>query len=141
MIRTLALIATTLFGAPVAADDLVVEIAGLRSTSGAVEVCLWTAPATGFPDCIAATPALRTRLPAADAARVRLADVPTGPVALSVLHDENGNGTLDTNFLGIPSDGVAVSNNLRLGARAPRFADAAFHAGVADRVEVRVVYP
>ena len=36
-----------------------------------------------------------------------------GTYALAVFHDENGNGKLDTNFLGLPAEGVGTSNNRR----------------------------
>ena len=38
-------------------------------------------------------------------------DVPTGPVAIRLFHDENGNGKLDTNMLGIPTEGYGFSTN------------------------------
>jgi len=36
-----------------------------------------------------------------------------GKYAVSVFHDENSNGKLDTNFLGIPREGVGASNNAK----------------------------
>jgi len=33
--------------------------------------------------------------------------------AFVLFHDENGNGKLDTNFLGIPTEGYAFSNNAK----------------------------
>jgi uncharacterized protein (DUF2141 family) len=33
--------------------------------------------------------------------------------AVSVFHDENSNGKLDTNFMGIPREGVGASNGAR----------------------------
>lgn len=38
-------------------------------------------------------------------------NVPEGFYALSVIHDENNNGELDTNFMGIPREGFAFGNN------------------------------
>ncbi|MPY22530.1 DUF2141 domain-containing protein [Shewanella psychropiezotolerans] len=38
-------------------------------------------------------------------------DLAPGEYAIKVMHDENDNGTLDTNFLGIPSEGYGFSNN------------------------------
>lgn len=38
-------------------------------------------------------------------------EVPEGPVALRLFHDENGNGKLDRNLIGIPSEGYGFSNN------------------------------
>ena len=38
-----------------------------------------------------------------------------GKYAVSVFHDENGNGTLDHNFLHFPAEPLGFSNNFRLG--------------------------
>jgi len=46
--------------------------------------------------------------------------------AVSVFHDENYNGKLDTNLLGIPREGVGASNDARGNFRPPKFGAAAF---------------
>jgi uncharacterized protein (DUF2141 family) len=38
-------------------------------------------------------------------------NLPTGEYALSVIHDENENGELDSNFMGIPKEGFGFGNN------------------------------
>lgn len=38
-------------------------------------------------------------------------NLPAGGYALSVMHDSNKNGQLDTNLLGIPKEGFGFSNN------------------------------
>ena len=52
--------------------------------------------------------------------------IPYGTYAVSVMHDENMNLKVDTNFLGIPREGNGVSNNVRPAMRAPRFSEAVF---------------
>jgi len=39
-----------------------------------------------------------------------LAGIPPGTYAIACYHDENDNGKLDTNFLGIPKEGTGASN-------------------------------
>jgi uncharacterized protein (DUF2141 family) len=46
-----------------------------------------------------------------------------GDYAVAVLHDENGNRKVDTNFLGIPREGWAASNDVKPALRAPTFAE------------------
>jgi uncharacterized protein (DUF2141 family) len=41
-------------------------------------------------------------------------------------HDENGNGALERSFLGIPKEGVALSNNARGHLGPPKLKDARF---------------
>ena len=58
-------------------------------------------------------------------------DLPPGRYAVRVMHDENGNGKLDSNMLGIPKEGYGASNNPRV-MRAPHFDEAAFDIGDSD---------
>ncbi|NTW84117.1 MAG: DUF2141 domain-containing protein [Chlorobiaceae bacterium] len=53
-------------------------------------------------------------------------NVPYGTYAISVAHDENGNGKLDTNFIGIPKEGVGVSNNPKIGMGGPKYDPCSF---------------
>jgi len=53
-------------------------------------------------------------------------DVPHGTYAVSILHDENGNGKMDKTFIGIPKEGFGVSNNPEIGFGPPSFKDARF---------------
>lgn len=46
--------------------------------------------------------------------------------AFAVIHDENSNGELDTNFLGMPKEGACASNNAKGFLGPPDFEDAVF---------------
>lgn len=46
--------------------------------------------------------------------------------AISVFHDENSDGKLATNFIGIPREGVGASNNAKGRFGPPKFDAAAF---------------
>jgi uncharacterized protein (DUF2141 family) len=60
-----------------------------------------------------------------------------GTYAVSAFHDENSNGKLDTNFMGIPREGVAASNDARGRLGSPKFNDAAFQVS-GDQVNLRI---
>lgn len=53
-------------------------------------------------------------------------ELPFGQYAIAVYHDQNNNGKMDKNALGIPTEPYAFSNNVRVKWRAPRFREAAF---------------
>jgi len=59
-------------------------------------------------------------------AHARFEDVTYGEYAIAVYHDENNNGELDTNFIGIPSEAVGASNNAKGRFGPPKFKDARF---------------
>jgi len=54
-------------------------------------------------------------------------DLPAGTYAISCFHDVNGNGKMDKNFLGIPTDPYGFSNNARPTFRAPNWEEARFY--------------
>jgi uncharacterized protein (DUF2141 family) len=59
-------------------------------------------------------------------ARCDFLDIPPGTYALAVIHDENRNGQLDTNRLGIPKEGYGFSNDAKGFFGAPSFSAAKF---------------
>lgn len=85
--------------------------------------------------------AVATGAPDGDATlAIELGDLPPGRYAVRVLHDENGNGRLDTNVLGMPTEGYGFSNNPRVLMRAATFEEAAFDLagdGAVLRIEMR----
>ncbi|WP_273567333.1 DUF2141 domain-containing protein [Maribacter halichondriae] len=58
--------------------------------------------------------------------KARFDDVPKGVYAVSLYHDENDNGELDTNFLGIPKEDTGASNNAPANFGPPTWEDAKF---------------
>jgi uncharacterized protein (DUF2141 family) len=57
-----------------------------------------------------------------------------------VFHDENGNGKLDRNMVGIPKEGYGASNNPAKKMRAPTFDEAKFSVNSDQTVEVKLAY-
>lgn len=57
---------------------------------------------------------------------VVIKDLPKGTYAISMYHDKNSNGECDRNFLGIPKEPYAFSNNFRPKFSAPTFEDCKF---------------
>jgi uncharacterized protein (DUF2141 family) len=107
------------------------ELAGLRSAKGVVQVCL-TRDSARFPEC--GPKALRT-VPAAQT-RLSFDGLPSGAYAVALFHDENGNGRLDT-VIGIPREGFGFSRNPPVRFGAPSFGAARFTVA-AGETEQRV---
>jgi len=59
-------------------------------------------------------------------ARCDFEDIPPRTYALTVIHDENMNGKLDTNWLGIPTEGYGFSNDAKALLGAASFSAASF---------------
>lgn len=68
-------------------------------------------------------------------------DIAIGEYAIAVVHDENDNNKLDTNFLGMPKEGVGVSNNAKSMMGPPKYEDAKFQLNKEGLVtNIRIKY-
>jgi|SRR5579884_628912 len=113
------------------------DVAGLRSDRGRV-VCALFAAADDFPKRMDRAFARTTATITAGHASCEFPDVPAGTYAISVFHDENGNGRLDTNWLGIPREGVGASNNPKPRMGPPKFGAAKFQNSGAS-VDMQII--
>ena len=126
-------------GAATSGGDLSMTVSGLRNTKGQILVCLTTAP-KAFPDCSRDPASRHLKVPANAAARLDFGPVPAGTYAISLIHDENGNGKLDT-MMGIPREGYGFSRDAPVRFGPPKFAAAAFATGAgAETQPVKVRY-
>lgn len=135
-----AMAGLTLMGAaPIdLAQPLSMDLLGLRSGRGKVLVCVTRRP-DHFPDC-RDDPDRRYFAVPAHAGEIPLGVLTPGQYAIAIIHDENGNGRLDT-FAGIPREGVGFSRNPALRFGAPSFRSASFSiAGSAVEQDVRLKY-
>jgi uncharacterized protein (DUF2141 family) len=107
-----SLLLLALLAAADGSATLTVEVEGLRDDGGKVQASLY-ASADGFPtDPAKALRKLEVPI-AGGRARLVFEGLAPGSYAVAAYHDENGNGKLDTGFLGIPSEGLASSNDAK----------------------------
>ncbi|MDJ0918382.1 MAG: MipA/OmpV family protein [Woeseiaceae bacterium] len=96
-------------------------LATLAADAATIELRLADAPSEGTlivqvydaPDAFGdlRDPAKEYVLSAAGEGPYRLNDVPNGDVAILAYYDVNANGRIDKNFIGIPKEPLAISNN------------------------------
>lgn len=116
-----------------------VVVTDMESTGGMVGVALFTSD-KGFPDKPEKAMRSTVRRAGSDQCEFIFEGVPCGTYAVSVLHDENGNGKMDKTFIGIPKEGFGVSNNPRIKYGPPSFDDARFDLGEAVELSVAMNY-
>ena len=105
-------------------QDVVVTVVDVRSADGSVLACL--TPSEGaFPDCGEDERAQRRMVRANARVTIVFNDVPPGEYAISLLHDENGNGKADT-VLFLPKEGFGFSRDAKARFGPPKFSAAAF---------------
>lgn len=128
-------------GAGLDTTSIHVIVRTLRSTDGQLLLSLYAGP-DGFPsDPEKALRRLAVPIPG-EVVEVSLDSVAAGRYAVSVLHDENGNTAMETDWLGRPKEGWGVSNDARGFFGPPGFDDASFEvADEPDTVEIRLEYP
>lgn len=123
-----------------AQHSLGVDIKGLHSTKGSVYLSLFRSEA-GFPDQaeLAFKKGKILRLEAASASYT-FTDLPSGHYAVSAYHDEDGDGRVKKNTLGIPLEGTAASNDAKGKLGPPKFIDAKFRIDGDKRISVTMRY-
>jgi uncharacterized protein (DUF2141 family) len=94
------------------AARLIVTIQGTRSADGYLYVALFSKP-DGFPDGDYSIQHTKLKA-AAETLSVVFDDLAPGTYAVGAYHDENNNNSrLDTDVIGYPTEGYALSNGLR----------------------------
>jgi uncharacterized protein (DUF2141 family) len=116
---------------PASAARIIVTIDGLHSAQGTVFVGLYATPSKFLNGN--QSDALRKVRASTGPITVAFDNLPPGTYAVGAYHDENGNDHLDTNFLGLPVEGYALSNGVRAVMAKPTFQQAAFTVGAGDK--------
>jgi uncharacterized protein (DUF2141 family) len=107
-----------------ATATLTVKVTGLRNHKGDLIFGVFKA-ADGFPT--EKNKSVNWQVKPADADSVEFtAKLPPGRYSASVLHDENRNGKMDFNVLGVPLEGYGVTNNPKPKMRKAKFDEARF---------------
>ncbi|MBN2200664.1 DUF2141 domain-containing protein [bacterium] len=115
--------------------DLTVIVTGLKSDRGDVQIGLFNS-AESFrgksPKFMGAA------LPIADRrAEWRVGTIPFGEYAVKLFHDEDGDDTVDRNFIGMPTESIGFSNRAKIGlAGAPGFNKSKFLLNSPERTVV-----
>ena len=111
---------------PAPAENVIhVETNGLRSDKGQM-LCALHSSAAAFPKKADKAVARLTAKIAERQATCDFTGIAPGTYAVSVVHDENSNGKLDTNFIGMPREGVGASNDAKGHMGPPKFGAASF---------------
>ena len=116
---------------PASAARIIVTIDGLHSAQGNVFVGLYASP-TKFLNGNQSD-AMRKVRASAGQITVTFDNMPPGTYAVGAYHDENANDHLDTNLVGLPTEGYALSNGVRAVFSKPNFYQAAFTVGAEDK--------
>jgi uncharacterized protein (DUF2141 family) len=122
-------------------DKLTVRIEQVRGDKGVVRCALFN-KGKGFPDEADRSLTRAVGKISAGKAECVFPNIEAGVYAVSIYHDADNNDKLKANFLGVPKEGWAVSNNADPHTFGPpEFEDARFrYTGGAQFISVRLRY-
>jgi uncharacterized protein (DUF2141 family) len=133
----LGLAASLAIAMPARAVEMEVEVSGLIQAEGRVMVGVFTDSGTWLKKAVTGGSAEASQQKDGRLL-VKLQDLPEGSLALSVFHDVNGNGKLDSNAMGMPKEPYGFSNNAAGKFGPPKFESAQFEAKAGARVTVQL---
>ncbi len=124
-------------GAP---NSIEVKVHGVRSDHGRVTFVLYSDDPDEF--LVRGKKLMKERFPArTGTVEFCLPVSAPGTYAAAVYHDEDGNGKLGKNWIGMPKEGFGVSNNPKMFLGPPDHAEAAFHVqGERTPVDIKLKY-
>ena len=117
-----------------------IHISGIRNAQGTMKAVLYGPDPETF--LVKGKKADKEREPSEkDSMTLCVAAREKGPYAVVVYHDENDNHKFDRNWIGLPTEGFAVSNDPTLFLAPPSFEEAAFQVnGTLTHVDVELKY-
>ena len=108
-----------------AQNSVVVQVENLKNDKGVCRAYLF-GQAEHFPSEVAKALDYKVVKMSGNKASLTFENVPAGTYAISVIHDENNNGKLDTYILGIPKEGYGASKNCLPTMSIPTFEENTF---------------
>lgn len=111
---------------------LTVTVSGLKNNTGVIKIGLYNSDGTFLKTTYKS---LSSEIKN-NKAVATFTDLPTGEYAISTYHDENNNGKLDKNMMGIPSEDYAASNNAKGFMGPPAYKDAKFVVDKDSKIEI-----
>lgn len=131
----LAVSTSAIIAQAAAAADLTVTVSNLKEPVGELRWVIFDS-AEAYDADQKPLMSARSRVDG-DSVRFTVHDLPSGRYAVKLFHDENGNGELDSNMVGLPTEGYGFSNNAgRFGP--PSFEDAAVTVEENLQIDIRV---
>jgi uncharacterized protein (DUF2141 family) len=118
---------------------ITVTINNVRNSNGVCNIALYN-KSLGFLDPARAVAGKIVKA-SKGSVKARFDNVPAGTYAIAVIHDENNDKKLNTNFLGIPKEGYGASNNNLPMTSAPKFTASSFNVLRGDQaVDINLKY-
>ena len=118
--------------------DLTVNVTGLENNDGVLQFGLYNNP-NQFPIVGETFKMIRVKTEG-DSRKYTFKGLPKGSYAVAIYQDENNNDKCDKNFIGVPTEPYAFSNDIRPKLSAPSFEDCMLNLDRNKTVSIKLVY-
>ena len=115
-------------------SDLTVSVSGLKNNTGSLTAELYNAK----DKFLKVSYKVISSPIKSNATTVTFTEIPKGEYTVLVYHDENKNGKLDKNFIGMPKEPVACSNNAKGFMGPPKYEDAKFTVTTDTKLNIKM---
>jgi uncharacterized protein (DUF2141 family) len=110
-----------------------ITVAGLQSDDGNVRISVFKTEQSWLKEHVYTSTVIISN----EKCEQIIENVPYGDYAVSVYHDENANGEMDTGFMRIPKEPIGFSNNAKASFGPPKWSDAKLSI-ISPSVEITV---
>lgn len=113
---------------------LTVHVKNLKNTDGKLEITLFDSESSFLQKGIQQVVQIEDR----SIVTIQFKGLVQGIYAISVVHDEDGNGEMNTGFLGIPIEDYGFSNNAKGRFGPPSFEQTKFQISGDQQIEINI---
>ncbi|MGL5111824.1 MAG: DUF2141 domain-containing protein [Flavobacterium sp.] len=114
--------------------SLTVTTTGIKNNTGKLGVELYNSKGTFLKSAYkTGSAAIKS-----NSATIMFSDLPKATYTIMVYHDENNNGKLDKNFIGMPKEPVACSNNAKGFMGPPKYEGAKFNLVADSKITIKM---
>lgn len=119
-------------------NSVTITIENLKSTKGTVQIAVFNR-SESFPKVGGEYKLSQFKL-STGKSNFTINNLPDGEYAIAIHHDENSDGKMNTNMVGIPKEGYAFSRNFKPKFSAPAFSDCAIQITSDQKLNLKMIY-
>ena len=118
--------------------DLTVHVTDLENNNGVLQFGLYNDDSK-FPQVGETYKMVRVKT-SGKSRKYTFKGLPEGSYAVAIYQDENNNDNCDKNFLGVPVEAYAFSNDIRPLLSVPKFGDCSILLDMSKTIQIKLVY-
>ncbi|MGV8995128.1 MAG: DUF2141 domain-containing protein [Flavobacterium sp.] len=125
-------------GTVVSQNTVTVDVPNIKGDKGTIQIAVFN-KSESFPKVGGEYKLVQFKI-SDGKSKFTIKDLPDGEYAIAIHHDENSDGKMNTNMIGIPKEGYAFSKNFKPKFSAPKFSDCAIRIDSDQKMTVKMIY-